>query len=539
MRAAIYARYSSDLQRDSSIEDQVRICRDRLDHEGWTLSATYTDHAKSGASSLRPGYQKLLEDARRGEFEVLISEALDRLSRDQEDIAGLYKHLSFAGVKILTLAEGEINELHIGLKGTMNALFLKDLAAKIRRGQRGRAIAGFNPGGISYGFRVVREFDDKGEVVRGRRRIDENEAEVVRRIFEEYAELGRSPRAIAKHLNAESIPSPRGAGWNPSTISGHRQRRNGILWNEAYVGRLVYNRVRMVRDPITGKRISRPNPPEEWVVVEVPDLRIVSDDLWQKAQAIKRSRGDFPLHVHRRPKRLLSGLVRCGLCGGPYVMRDSVKLGCRNHREKGLCGNARRLSYQGLEDRVLDGLRHRLLAPDLLAEFVAEYRDQAAALRRAAVKRAGNAARELKQTAQRIERIIDAIEDGGDTPGMRSRLIALEERRATLEGEMATADTLPVIDLHPNLPELYRRTVDNLKSVLETDTIRDESRALVVQLVDRIVVTPANDGTLKFELFGMLAPVLTQAHENGWAAPDDRVLTVVAEEGLEPPTHGL
>ena len=78
MRAAIYARYSSDLQRDSSIEDQVRICRDRLDHEGWTLSATYTDHAKSGASSLRPGYQKLLEDARRGEFEVLIAEALDR-----------------------------------------------------------------------------------------------------------------------------------------------------------------------------------------------------------------------------------------------------------------------------------------------------------------------------------------------------------------------------------------------------------------------------------------------------------------------------
>ena len=89
--------------------------------------------------------------------------------------------------------------------------------------------------------------------------------------------------------------------------------------------------------------------------------------------------------------------------------------------------------------------------------------------------------------------------------------------------------TAPVIDLHPNLPELYRRTVDNLKTVLETDTIRDESRALVAQLIDRIVVTPANDGTLKFELFGMLAPVLTRAHENGWPAPDDRVLTVVAE----------
>ncbi len=102
MRAAIYARYSSDLQRDASIEDQIRVCRERLDREGWALCATYTDHAKSGASALRPGYQKLLEDARSGEFEVLIAEALDRLSRDQEDIAGLYKHLSFAGVKLLT-----------------------------------------------------------------------------------------------------------------------------------------------------------------------------------------------------------------------------------------------------------------------------------------------------------------------------------------------------------------------------------------------------------------------------------------------------
>ena len=147
MRAVIYARYSSDLQRAASIEDQVRLCRERIEHEGWTLIVTYSDAATSGASRLRPGYQKLLEDARGGEFDVVVAEALDRLSRDQEDVAGLYKQVMFAGVKLVTLAEGEITELHVGLKGTMNALFLKDLAAKTRRGLRGRVEQGRSGGG--------------------------------------------------------------------------------------------------------------------------------------------------------------------------------------------------------------------------------------------------------------------------------------------------------------------------------------------------------------------------------------------------------
>ncbi|MFT7573177.1 MAG: site-specific DNA recombinase, partial [Paracoccaceae bacterium] len=107
-RAAIYARYSSDNQREASIEDQLRICRDRIDREGWSLADVYSDAAISGATTLRPGYQKLLEDARSDTFEVIVAEALDRLSRDQEDIAGLYKQLTFAGVKLLTIAEGEV-----------------------------------------------------------------------------------------------------------------------------------------------------------------------------------------------------------------------------------------------------------------------------------------------------------------------------------------------------------------------------------------------------------------------------------------------
>ena len=176
-RAVIYARYSSNNQRDASIEDQIRQCKAYVEHQGWHLTNTYTDHAISGASPLRPGYQKLLEDARSGLFEVVVAEALDRLSRDQEHVASLFKILSFADVRLVTLAEGEIGELHVGFKGTMNALFLKDLALKTRRGLEGRVRAGFSGGGICYGYDVVRETDSAGNPVRGKRTVNEGETE--------------------------------------------------------------------------------------------------------------------------------------------------------------------------------------------------------------------------------------------------------------------------------------------------------------------------------------------------------------------------
>ncbi len=138
-RVALYARYSSDNQREASIEDQFRLCEEYAAWEHWQVTGSYQDAAISGSSTiLRSGIQQLVRDAQRGMFTVVLAEALDRISRDQADVATLYKHLKFAGVTIVTLAEGEISELHVGLKGTMNALFLKDLAMKTHRGLRGR-----------------------------------------------------------------------------------------------------------------------------------------------------------------------------------------------------------------------------------------------------------------------------------------------------------------------------------------------------------------------------------------------------------------
>jgi site-specific DNA recombinase len=130
MKVAIYARYSSDNQRDASIADQLRICREFAARQGWTVAQEFTDHAISGATLLRSGFQALMRDALNRRFDIVLAESLDRFSRDQEETAGLFKRLTFAGVNIVTLAEGDITHLHIGFKGTMNALFLKDLADK-------------------------------------------------------------------------------------------------------------------------------------------------------------------------------------------------------------------------------------------------------------------------------------------------------------------------------------------------------------------------------------------------------------------------
>ena len=183
MRAVIYARYSSDLQSETSIDDQVRLCRERAERDGMAVTEVYSDYAISGGTlSNRPGMLALMDAAKQGEFDVVIAEALDRISRDQEDIAAIYKRLSHAEIKIVTLSEGEINELHVGLKGTMNALFLKDLAIKTRRGQRGRVEAGKIPGGNSYGYNIIRQLKEDGTVTTGEREINLEQASIINRI---------------------------------------------------------------------------------------------------------------------------------------------------------------------------------------------------------------------------------------------------------------------------------------------------------------------------------------------------------------------
>ena len=391
MRAVIYARYSSDLQSPASIEDQVRQCRERIEQENGTVVEIYADYAISGAHLRnRPRMQALLSAAKTGRFNYVVAEALDRISRDQEDVAAIYKRLLHSDVRLLTQAEGEISELHGGLKGTMNALFLKDLAQKTRRGQRGRVEAGKIPGGKSYGYRIVRKLLPDGSVTTGEREINPEEAGIVTRIFKEYAE-GMAPRQIAIRLNREGILSPGGGRWNASTINGNRLRRNGILNNELYTGRITYNRQRFLKDPETGKRIARLN-----------------------------------LNANGLPERSIvfaSSMMSCGSRSTP----------------------------------------------------------------------------------------------DGDPGSVREQLNGLEFRKRELVNELQ-AQPIRVVELHPNLADLYRRKIIELKQILDDEATRPRAFDIIRSLIGHIEVHPTQTrGHCDVVVVGALAQFLAFAQQKATA----------------------
>ena len=552
MRVAIYARYSIDNQCVASIADQFRVCRLHAEKQGWRIVEEYSDQAISGSTLiLRPGIQTLVDDALRGRFDLVLAEALDRLSRDQEDIAGLYKRLRFAGVPMVTLAEGDITELHVGLKGTMNALFLKDLADKTRRGLRGRVEDGKSGGGNSYGYDVVKQFASNGEPIRGDRTINETEADVVRRIFRDYA-AGKSAKRIAVELNRDGIAAPSGGAWGFSTINGNPKRGNGILNNELYVGRLVWNRQRFVKDPDTGKRVSRPNPESEWIVKDVPELRIVDDELWHavkaRQQAVKTARAADGHEVEnhfrdrRRPKYLFSGLTRCGCCGGGYTMISADLVGCATARNKGTCANRVNIRRDRLEARVLNALRDRLMDPALFAVFCEEFTREVNRARIEARTSLDAARREIERIDRELQKLLQHIVDGhGDGRTIGARMKELEARQDELRSFLAEAEEPPAL-LHPEMATYYRQQVAELHAALQEKSQAKRLKAAEVlrSLIERIVLTP-EDGELKIDVAGDLAGILTIAVKAKAPAAGAGAAQVelVAGTGFEPVTFRL
>lgn len=479
MKVAIYARYSSDNQRNASIEDQFRICREYAKRQGWKVVKEYSDAAISGATLLRPGFQAMMQSALRKEVEGVLAESLDRFSRDQEDTAGLFKRLTFAGVNIVTLAEGDITHLHIGFKGTMNALFLKDLAEKTHRGLRGRIEDGKSAGGLCYGYRVVKTISS-GSVATGEREIELGDAGVVARIFREFIS-GVSPKQIAKNLNRESVPGPFGGPWSPSTIYGNTKRGTGILNNELYVGRLIWNRLRYVKNPDTGKRVSRLNPEAEWMQKEVPQLRIVSDDLWADAKQRQelgrhavRSAGN-PVGA-RRPQYLFSGLTKCGVCGAGFIMTGKHRLGCFGARDQGRCENHLTVRRDEVEARVLKALQGKLLNQELFAEFCEEFTREMNRLRMERRASLSSAKREVERISTRIKKLLNLmLDDEIAVDEGKTEIKALDARRKELQAQLETADEAPPL-LHPEMAEVYRQKVTTLAQALERSETRTEAR---------------------------------------------------------------
>jgi site-specific DNA recombinase len=543
-RIAIYSRYSSDLQNDRSIEDQIADCEKFAARNGWVVKGCYFDRAASGASLFgRPQFAKMVSEAHVGSFDIILSEDLDRLSRSQSDIAQLFEDMNFAEIEIHTLADGLINEMHIGVKGTLSALFLKGLAQKVRRGLGGAVRAGRNPGGDLYGYTPR-----KGEA--GILDINHETAGVVRRIYEQYVS-GTSPRAIAAGLNADNIPAPRGGKWNASTINGNTARGQGLLLNERFVGRVIWNKRRSVKDPKTGRRTTRLNPESDWVIQEVPELRILDDKLFDAARA-RRLEAGTPAS-RRRPKstRLLSGLLRCGVCGSGMALTGSDRSGprvrCSRYRESGACENSTKYYIDKIERLVLSRLKTQIDNPKLLGRFVEAYLAERRALSADARRDKVKIVSKIEATKRSIERLVEAVENGTLESGeVACRLQVQRSEQARLHRELESADALVAsVDFHPTAIDRFRQNLEQISAA--GNGIDPHVAASFRELVDSVVVMARKPGEpYRLETRGRLAaliegpsgPLKTPAGAKS-GIPVLSAKRVVPVERIELPTFGF
>ncbi|CAN5237475.1 hypothetical protein BH11PSE5_BH11PSE5_27100 [soil metagenome] len=362
--------------------------------------------------------------------------------------------------------------------------------------------------------------------MRGECRIEPDEVPVVNRIFREFA-AGKSPRAIARDLNADGIAGPSGRSWSDTTIRGKRSQGVGVLNNELYIGLRVWNHKHCLKDPRTGLRISRTNPESEWIRAEAPQLRIVSDDIWQAvkerqdALAVQykptidgvHSAQANRMHLARRPVHLLSGLIECGECSGKIGVAVNGRYGCLNHHRRHICSNNRTILREALEQRVLAGLQERLVSPEKVQAAVAAYADYINRENREQRAQVEADRRALEKIDKATAGIMTAIEDGLYQPAMKARIAELERQKADIADRMAQAPQA-IPDVHPGIAEIYKRQIGRLRDALSDPETRLDASEAIRSLIHRVVLHPGEQrGEVHAVLQGALMGILEFAQD--------------------------
>ncbi|MGI4813914.1 MAG: recombinase family protein [Janthinobacterium lividum] len=493
------------------------------------MVAERSDHAVSGSTQVgaRPGGKALLADAIAGRFDVLLLEGLDRLSRDQVEQESIVRRLEHRGIRIVGASDGYDSTLSSrkimrGVRGLINEIYLDDLRAKTHRGQTGQVAHGYVAGGKSYGYDLVRSEGGSQYV------INPTQADWVVWIFERFSE-GASIRSIAWELNSRGVPAPRGNIWAASGIYGSPAKGAGILNNVLYIGKYVWNRSQWVKDPDTGVRRRMDRPRNEWTEVDVPELKIISDQLWQAAR-LRMDKGrdaDGRKAAQRPPTTLLSGVLRCPNCAGPLTARSDKYYGCNRAHDSGptVCPGFRIL--RSIADaRLLSLVTDDLLSPRAIADFES---DLAAALKEAErVDEDDPVADQIAELDQQIEKLVDAVAAVGISPALAARLSAAEAQRDVLKHRVKQS---------------ARASVDVDRAI---KAARTNLQGLVLNLSDALKKDSASARKAISEILGEVQ--LEVRDTEVWAHFDaDRLAlrvatgatTVVAGVGFEPTTFGL
>jgi site-specific DNA recombinase len=500
LRAVTYSRFSSDMQKDSSITDQQSLCAGYCERQGWTIVQEYHDRALSGTTMLgRAGLIALLEAAERREFDLVVTEGIDRISRDKADLAYINKRLEFVDIRIATPHHGVIDDIGMSVHGIVSSMFVRNLREKVKRSHSGLLRQGRLPGPPIYGYE---RGDNPGEW-----RINEQQAAVVRNVYERFAQ-GESAQRIADHLNSQGIPSPKGNIWNRSTLTDRVKARPGMLGNPTYLGRPRWNVTKKVRAP-DGRRMNRQADPGECVELHLPHLQIIDQALWDAVAKVREQRRALWMpngRTRRQPvprtfDSPLAGLLRCSHCGSHLIVGAS-----EGGHKRVVCSNARRstlvcqqLTYfraDKVEQAVFDVLFACFEDAEFLQAYIDTYREKRKALAAEAKRDEAKTRKRLTDVKASIARFVGALERGSmPEETIYGRLQQLEAERVDLERRLDDAElTLSEQPARSYSFEAWSRageTLTNLQVALADPVRSAKARADLRAMIESVKVFPS------------------------------------------------
>src|SRR6056297_13456 len=516
-RAAIYIRYSSQLQKETSLVDQETMCRNFCTRQGWSVVEVFSDKELSGKTRKRPGLTAMLKAANERKFDVLVFEAVDRLARRVSHAITSYDQLIHLRIKMHSVTEGEQDTMSIMLRAWGAQSYAESVAEHTRRGLEQRLQADNRLHSLAYGYMKT------GSDIGLNRAINPDHAAIVRRIFEETAQ-GHSAGAITKALNRDAIPSPTGGKWSESTLRGNVTRGEGILRNRVYLGEARYGRNEASIDPETGAKTIY-STPEKTITKMIPALRIVSDALWASAQdAMARSAHKIDaignMRAVRRPALLMSGLMACGNCGQRLIKQGNDYFRCRGSRND-TCDAPPSICQSRIEPRLIARLTPMLLTPDLERAFDEALAQAQANLAGPSAKdRIATLARRRAGAQRKIDNIVGMIADGNAPASLLTRLTELEREIAAIDADAAEVDAMTAASaLVPTSSAVtLSRALQRFGELLSQPDAVVEANAFLKGFIDRIIITrdAAAEDKITAEIHMGLGGLLLSA---GCAAP--------------------
>ena len=444
MTAAAYARYSTSNQQETSIMAQLDGIRAYCDREGITLYHTpYIDEARSGTNTDRPGFQRLLADARAGLFDAVVVYDISRGSRDVADWFAFRREMQGLGVRVLSATNtlGDMDDPNAFLQELLSVGLGQHMVLQSRQksiaGKRIRASKGLHNGGYPpFGYECA---------ANGLYTVKEPEASAVRLIFERYA-AGAPYGRIVEEVAALGVRSRFGNRLEVSAL-------HDILTNERYTGVYIWADR---EERHMHKHVGRDNPDK--IVIEDAIPPIVSKELFHMAQTRLASNKGKQRTSYRQ--YLLSGLIRCGECGSAMCGTTVKAKGheypryvCQGKRLEKKC-HLRNIDADKLDAYIARALRESVLSPTELERAARRYADTLASQ----TCMADDIRAEMRTLERKNRELTLLAIDVGATPEMKKQLIEYEKHRQELEKRLSEVEEPPVVSYEEILAHMTEDT---------------------------------------------------------------------------------